>query len=932
MKYLIICLPFVCQFLVGYSQSIAVDNVSSEKFTTIPYSILDSSAIENWYGFYSDEDVRISSNGKFFSYSISNKPKKRKTLVVGTVVGGWKKEVIGGSAICFYENNKKYVYVIKDSLYFLDLTNKNVEVIGIKKWIQPKNSIGKWLAWQTSDEKDELVVRNLIDEHEFKLGHSNFCSFDEEGTVLWYTVISKEGAQVVTSVMRIKLDNGNATRVWQNTNSEQKLLGCVLDGSGKRIAINISEKGDGNSIWYYTEGMPNALPIANQKSPGISGGLQLATAFDFSPDGHYVFINLEKPKIGRMPDSLSKLNIWSYRDTVLQSKQLQRPFDNDLESPILKSVISVNGDSVIQLKQGFGDLVDAFPTSISRFVVIKKDANGDRLWQARENPASFWLVSLQDGKRSLLPIKGANSKTWFSPDGIYLLYYDSEKQGNYFSYELATGKTINLTGMLPSFLFSKEEDNYYPAGYVFPFPSPVGLAGWLKDKSAVLVYDNFDIWQLDLQGQKKPINLTNGYGRQRRIKLRLTISAQETLICLNDEKPLLLTAFNMQSKENGFYRKKIGVKGDPELLTMGPYTYFHSDLAVYQFPLHKDPGMVPLKAAKADVWIIKRGSATNAPNYFLTRDFKSFKQLTNIQPQIRYNWLTAELISWSQPDTIIGQGILYKPRNFDSTKKYPVIISFYALPFSQWLNQFPVPHYTNDGFIDIPWFVSRGYLVLIADVIFRQGKMTECGYNTLVSGAEYLSKFPFVDANRIGISTHSRGGQIAYYTVTHSSLFAAAFVGAGASDMVSSALELSGGIKKTNSRFSTSETYYGGNIWQRRERYLSESAVLNADKITTPLLIFHCMNDMTMPWEQGMEMYLACWRLNKKCWLLEYDGAGANHSVAGKDAKDLTIRTTQFFDHYLKGLPAPKWITSGVRASRKGFETGYESVESSINP
>ncbi len=47
-------------------------------------------------------------------------------------------------------------------------------------------------------------------------------------------------------------------------------------------------------------------------------------------------------------------------------------------------------------------------------------------------------------------------------------------------------------------------------------------------------------------------------------------------------------------------------------------------------------------------------------------------------------------------------------------------------------------------------------------------------------------------------------------------------------------------------------------------------------------------------------------------------------SLKRKNAVDYTIRMTQFFDHYLKGMPAPKWMTEGVPAKLKGIETRYE--------
>ena len=57
--------------------------------------------------------------------------------------------------------------------------------------------------------------------------------------------------------------------------------------------------------------------------------------------------------------------------------------------------------------------------------------------------------------------------------------------------------------------------------------------------------------------------------------------------------------------------------------------------------------------------------------------------------------------------------------------------------------------------------------------------------------------------------------------------------------------------------------------------------------------------------------------------MLQYDSK--KHKLYDrKNQLDYTIRLTQFFDHYLKGAPPPKWMTSGIRAAMKGIETGYD--------
>jgi dipeptidyl aminopeptidase/acylaminoacyl peptidase len=286
----------------------------------------------------------------------------------------------------------------------------------------------------------------------------------------------------------------------------------------------------------------------------------------------------------------------------------------------------------------------------------------------------------------------------------------------------------------------------------------------------------------------------------------------------------------------------------------------------------------------------------------------------------------------------MSQGILYKPENFDPRKKYPIIFNYYE-KLSHNLYQFISPAFTNNN-INIPWFVSNGYLVFLPDIHFKIGKLTgkpvgEWTYNAVVSAAEYLAKRPYVDRNKMAIQGHSFGGMQTAYLATHTSRFKAAAEAAGATDPISEYLML---VPFMTARTPTLMEHYskqrpieiehmlfGATPWERPDLYRKNSAVLNADKNSTPLLIMHNMRDNQVQWRQGVELYMALRRLRKKAWMLQYDDGA--HSVSRKSAEDYTIRLTQFFDHFLKDTPAPAWMTDGVPAKLKGVELGYELDE-----
>jgi dipeptidyl aminopeptidase/acylaminoacyl peptidase len=180
----------------------------------------------------------------------------------------------------------------------------------------------------------------------------------------------------------------------------------------------------------------------------------------------------------------------------------------------------------------------------------------------------------------------------------------------------------------------------------------------------------------------------------------------------------------------------------------------------------------------------------------------------------------------------------------------------------------------------------------------------------------------------MAIQGHSFGGFETNYLVSHSRLFAAAAEFAGSSDPISGYLTLTPLLSSIEhySPQSAIEMYhgsYGATPWERPDLYRRNSAVLAADQVTTPLLIVHNPRDNQIPWRQGIEFYMALRRLKKKVWMLQYNESSHNLMFKYRDSKDYTIRLTQFFDYYLKGAPAPKWMVEGIPARLKGVEMGY---------
>ena len=298
-------------------------------------------------------------------------------------------------------------------------------------------------------------------------------------------------------------------------------------------------------------------------------------------------------------------------------------------------------------------------------------------------------------------------------------------------------------------------------------------------------------------------------------------------------------------------------------------------------------------------------------------------QLSNINPQQKeYNWLTAELFKWKAYNGKEATGIVYKPEDFTPKKKYPLICYFYEKLSDNLYNyQSPAP---TPSRLNIPFFVSRGYIVLVPDIEYSIGHPGNSAYNYVASGARALVKAGFVDSTKIGIQGQSWGGYQVAYLITKTKLFKAAWAGAPVANMTSAY----GGIRWESGlnrqfQYEKQQSRIGATLWEKPQLYIENSPLFHLNKVQTPLVIMHNDADGAVPWYQGIELFTALRRLGKPVWMLNYNNE-AHNLLERKNRKDIQIREQQFFDWQLKGEKPPKWLTEGVPATDKGKDWGLQ--------
>ncbi len=439
---------------------------------------------------------------------------------------------------------------------------------------------GLWIAYQLKN-SNALLLRNLITGKVQHFLSVVDYSFNNNGTALWMKTKEQQDSDSKYSLQWINLHGQKVYPIWSNLNSTDSasVREISFDSDGKQLVFSVEKRINNNafnSIWYYTPGMNKAVVKANAQSVGINDGFCISSASPyFNKTGSYIFLSLIKAKDVSVPNvNSSQVDIWSYRDSILQSSQTASIRDMFYLGPKGNSeytaVISTSGGNIVQIEQEDEQVATGldYADLSGDFVVVTNKRSISEYWWKSYSQRCSYMVSLKDGSRKLLDSNASdqdqNNIYAFSPAGKYLLCFDPKRQ-DYFTYILSTGRRINISNLIRK-----------PLGHEVYFGStvpryPEGIAGWIENDDAVLIYDNYDIWKVDPSARHSPINITNAYGERHGIKLRINNDASSKVF--NNEETDILAGFDTANMHSGFYTAKLDRSENPELLSMGPY-YF----------------------------------------------------------------------------------------------------------------------------------------------------------------------------------------------------------------------------------------------------------------------------------------------------------------------------------------------------------------------
>jgi dipeptidyl aminopeptidase/acylaminoacyl peptidase len=797
----------------------------------------------------------------------------------------------------------------------LDLTNG--EKFAVPNGASFKFAKGSaWLAVRlskapadTAFKGADLVLRDLKGATTRNIGNVNLYDFDESGRMLAYTV---DAAGHLGNGVYLMNMAGGETRELNSSALEYDQLAWSDEGGNLLVLRgekNKEMKQRDNALLTWTGAeQPNAksFTLDPSKDASFPKGMVVSeyTAPRWSKDGSRIFLGIkeQEPELAAADSSKANVDVWHWKDPEPQTVQIVRLQQE--RRATLPAVYLVSSQKLVRL--GDDDMRTATPTPTGKWAIGRNDVSyrGQVEWGA--NKADMYRVNSETGERTLIE-KTLSRTMGTSPDGMWFLYLKDKKVR---AFNLETAQVVELNAG-PGKNFLNEDDDH-------PYEIPVwGVGGWAKDGNSVLLYDKFDVWQLSLTGAK-PVNLTAGVGKTQQIQFRVVrlgagggrggrgggggrggaAAAEEEGIDL--AKPVLLSAYGDRTKKSGYWQVTAGQEPKPLL-------WADKEITGAQ------------KAENADRVMFTEQTFNEFPDYWVSdASFTSPRKVTDANPIIKeYAWGSKVLIDFTNSKGKKLQGTLTLPAGYQPGKKYPMLVYFYEIT-SNTHHSFSMPVF--DDRPQMSTYASNGYLVFQPDVVYEIGKPGSSALDCVTSGVKKVIELGYADPKHIGLQGHSWGGYQSSYIVTQTDMFAAVVTGAPPTNLISFYDEL---YKQTGTVqqgiMEVGQVRMGANVtpWNSHDLYEQQSPVFNVQKIKTPFLILQGTADGAVDWDQGLEFFNAARRNGKEVIFLSYPNE-PHHLAVKENQKDFQVRMKQFFDHYLMGAPAPKWMTDGVPQTRKG--------------
>lgn len=287
--------------------------------------------------------------------------------------------------------------------------------------------------------------------------------------------------------------------------------------------------------------------------------------------------------------------------------------------------------------------------------------------------------------------------------------------------------------------------------------------------------------------------------------------------------------------------------------------------------------------------------------YVADAGFSAPRKLTDVNPQTRDFALgDTEVVTWKSTGGLEVEGVLLKPVGYERGKAYPLLVVAHGGPAGAHLNNFRV-----GGLEGGQSWAGQGWAVFYPNPRgssnygegFLRANVADWGggdFQDVMSGVDALIGRGLADKDRLALIGWSYGGYMTAWSITQTTRFKAAMVGAGLTNLWS--------MYGTNDIPSVLIGYFGGIANKETlPLYVNRSAMTHIDNITTPTLVLHGADDERVPAGQAMELYRGLKDRGRETELVLYprEGHGFTEYYHLKD------RLTRIRDWVITHVPAP---------------------------
>jgi dipeptidyl aminopeptidase/acylaminoacyl peptidase len=870
----------------------------------------------------------LSPNGQWLAYGV-NRVNEENELRIGTTARDSTVPVLYASAPTFTGDSRWLAYSVGVSPAERDKLTKDKKPIrnalGIRNLVTGATETvkdvsqfrfsgdGKFIALRRYPAEGkraaDLIVQDLERGTKMTFGNVSEFAWSEGRTLLAFTVETDGGAG---NAVQLYDASTGTVRVLDSSPSLYRMLAWREKSEDLAVLRSRSDKEfkDTTHVVLTFARAAAATPTRKELDPakatGFPGGMRVAEHRrpEWARDGSIVYVGLRPRERSRRSsdsavaansgdnsesgtpqgrdsakakaeDKVSDVQVWHAKDVRIMPMQKVQE-QQDLQRTLL-SAWHLGDGHVVQIGTDMWETSrvlrgDRYATETDR----KPYAFGAKFGRPYSD---VYVIDVNTGTRR----KALEKVRFFlggSATGKRLAWFDGK---DYWSQDVVSGARTNLT--------SRVQATFTDPDYDYPndMKPPVGFEGWAKDDRAVLVADEFDIWSLNPDGSGGR-RLTNGATDKLAYRYARTSRRDDEGIDLAGS--VYMNVFGKRTKQSGYARLRGG--------------------ALERLVLEDAITSRLARADSVDIFSFTRERYDDSPDWFVgNADLKNARQVSATNPfQKDYAWGRAELVNYRTVANLDLQGVLIYPANYDAAKKYPMIVYPYEM-LSQTLHQYLIP--TERSYYDPTVWSQNGYFVLRPDIVFRGRDPGSSVLEAVLAAVRAVTSRGLVDSTKVGLVGHSWGGYEAAFVPTRTNMFAASVAGAAITNFLSfaGAIHWTPGIAEFD-HWETGQARMDVPFWEDMEAYLRNSPAAKVHELKTPMLMEFGDADGTVDWHQGIEFYNFARRAGRDDFvMLVYPGE--DHGLRKKENQiDYHRRINQWFGHWLKGEPAPAWMTNGT--------------------